>query len=42
MHTTAIRNLLEEFNDDLMLLRLDAEAYERERLLVEKEEEATP
>ena len=40
-HTTTIEHLLEVFNDDLMLLRLDVKAYEREHLLAEKEEEAT-
>ena len=31
-HTAAIEQLLEEFNDDQMLFRLEAEAYEEERL----------
>ena len=31
-HTTAIEKLLEDFNDDQMMFRLEAEAYERERL----------
>ena len=31
-HTAAIEQLLEEFNDDLMMFRLEAEAYEEERL----------
>ena len=31
-HTAAIEQLLEEFNDDLMVFRLEAEAYEEERL----------
>ena len=29
-HTTAIKQLLEDFNDDEMLFRLDAKAYEHE------------
>ena len=29
-HTTAIEQLLEEFNDDQMLLRLEAKAYEQD------------
>ena len=37
-HTMTIRHLLEEFNDDQMLLRLDSEAYEREHIQAEKEE----
>ena len=39
-HTTAIKHLLEDFNDDQMLLQLDAEAYESEPILIEKEPEA--
>ena len=31
-HTAAIEQLLEDFNDDQMLFRLEAEALERERL----------
>ena len=31
-HTAAIEQLLEEFNDDQMMFRLEAEAYEQERL----------
>ena len=31
-YTAAIERLLEEFNDDQMLFRLEAEAYEEERL----------
>ena len=31
-HTAAIEQLLEEFNDDQMMFRLEAEAYEEERL----------
>ena len=29
-HTTAIKQFLEEFNDDQMLLRLEAKAYEQD------------
>ena len=29
-HTTTIEQLLEDFNDDKMLLRVEAEAYEEE------------
>ena len=29
-HTTAIEQLLEDFNDDQMLFRLEAEVYEHE------------
>ena len=32
-HTTAIEQLLEEFNDDQMMFCLEAEAYEEERLV---------
>ena len=32
-HTAAIEQLLEEFNDDQMMFRLEAEAYEEERLV---------
>ena len=39
-HTMTIGHVLEEFNDDQMLLRLDSEAYECERIQGEKEEEA--
>mgnify|MGYP000238105775 CR=1 FL=1 len=39
--TSTFRHLLQEFNDVKMLLRLDSEAYEREHLLTEKEDEAT-
>ena len=39
-HTTAIGNLLEEFNNDQLLLMIETEGYERERLRVEKEAEA--
>ena len=31
-HTAAIKQLLEEFNDDQMMFRLEAKAYEEERL----------
>ena len=31
-HTTAIKQFLEEFNDDQMMFRLGAETYEEERL----------
>ena len=31
-HTVAIEQLLEDLNDDQMMFRLEAEAYERERL----------
>ena len=31
-HTAAIEQLLEEFNDDQMLFRLESEAYEEERI----------
>ena len=31
-HTVEIKQLLEEFNDDQMMSRLEAEAYEEERL----------
>ena len=31
-HTTAIEQVLEDFNDDQMLFRLEAEAYEQERI----------
>ena len=31
-HTAAIEQLLEDFNDDQMMFRLEAEAYEQERL----------
>ena len=31
-HTTAIEQLLEDFNDDHMLFRIDAKAYEEDRL----------
>ena len=31
-HTAAIEQLLEDFNDDQMMFRLEAEAYEEERL----------
>ena len=31
-HTATIEQLLEEFNDDQMMFRLEAEAYEEERL----------
>ena len=31
-HTAAIEQLLEEFNDDQMMFRLEAKAYEEERL----------
>ena len=34
-HTTAIEQLLEDFNDDQMLFRLEAKAYEHERLHAE-------
>ena len=37
-HTTAIEQLLEDFNDDHMLLRLESEAYECERLQAERED----
>ena len=40
MHTTEIGNLLEEFNNDQLLLMIETEGYERERLRVEKEAEA--
>ena len=40
-HTTAIRHLLEEFNDVEMLLRLELEAYERERIQAEHEATVT-
>ena len=31
-HTTAIKQFLEEFNDDQMMFRLEVKAYEEERL----------
>ena len=34
-HTTAIKQFLEEFNDDQMLLKIEAEDYEQIRLQVE-------
>ena len=40
-HTTAIEQLLEEFNDDQILLKLEAEAYEQDRLQDEREAAAT-
>ena len=36
-HTTAIEQLLEEFNEDQMFLRREAEAYEQLRLQAEQE-----
>ena len=39
-HTTAIEQLLEEFNNGQMLLRIDVEAYEQNRLQVERQAEA--
>ena len=39
-HTTTIGRLLEEFNGNQMLLRLESEAYEQERIQVEKDAEA--
>ena len=33
-HNAAIKQLLEDFNDDQMMFHLEAEAYERERLTV--------
>ena len=35
-HTTTIRHLFEEFNDNQMLLRLDSEAYERKCIQAKK------
>ena len=41
-HTAAIEQLLEEFNDDQMMFRLEAEAYEQERLAAMKNRAPTP
>ena len=41
-HTTAIEKLLEDFNDDQMMFRLEAEAYEQERLTAMQTSFPTP
>ena len=41
-HTAAIEQLLEEFNDDQMMFRLEAEAYEQERLAAMQTSIPTP
>ena len=41
-HTAAIEQLLEEYNDDQMMFRLEAEAYEQERLAAMKNRVPTP
>ena len=41
-HTAAIEQLLEEFNEDQMMFRIEAEAYEEERLAAMKNRAPTP
>ena len=41
-HTAAIEQLLEDFNDDQMMFRLEAEAYEQERLAAIQTSPPTP
>ena len=41
-HTAAIEQLLEDFNDDQMMFRLEAEAFERERLAARQPSPPTP
>ena len=41
-HTAAIEQLLEDFNDDQMMFRLEAEAFERERLAARQPSPSTP
>ena len=41
-HNAAIEQLLEDFNDDQMMFRLEAEAYERERLAAIQTSPPTP
>ena len=41
-HTVAIEQLMEDFNDDQMMFRLEAEAYEQERLATVQTSPPTP
>ena len=41
-HTAAIEQLLEDFNDDQMMFRLEAEAYEQGRLAAIQTSPPTP
>ena len=41
-HTAVIEQLLEDFNDDLMMFRLEVEAYEREQFTATQTNPPTP